>query len=244
MANKTRLVSKRPAPSAGARRLGAGVLAALLCAPALAKDALLLGGVEGSPETSYAYVATVLPLPGSKLGSGWVQKYWLDRLTYSYRSGDREIDARAYGAEAALGYQNSWAGGWGAAYLGVRYSDTRLTPDNPDSRVRGGQFGAKVQLEGEQDFTEWRANGIASYVFASRGYWARARLQYRLPNGLYLGPELIVQGDPDYRGRSAGLALTGLRVGAKTYLGFHGGVRKIEGTNREGYVGLELGSVY
>ena len=50
------------------------------------------------------------PLPGSTLGKGWVQRYWLDSYTYSYASGPGRIDADVWGVEAMLGYQASRPG--------------------------------------------------------------------------------------------------------------------------------------
>ena len=228
-----------------AGRLATCLLIVAAWLPASASDALPLGGVEGGHATSYAYLGTILPTPGSELGNGIVQKYWIDRLTYSYKSNNQDVDASAYGLEGAVGYQKVGSGGWGGAYLGLRYQDTKLSPDNPDSQVRGGQFRVKAQLEGQQDFSGgWRVGALTSYVFGNRSYWARLQLQHRLPNGWYLGPEVVAQGDPDYRGRAAAAALSGIPIGEKTFLGFRVGAKKIAGESREVFGAVELGTSY
>ena len=226
-----------------AGRIGKLAVAAACSASglALAAEALVLGGVEGGSRTSYVYAGTILPTPVD----GLVQKYWIDHQTYSYKSGNQGIDARVYGLEAALGYQKASTSGWIGAYAGFRFSDTRLSPDVPTSRVRGEQFRPKVQLDGQQDFgVGWRVGAIASYVFEDRGYWTRLRLQHRVSDGVYFGPEVIAQGDRDYRGVSGGLALTGIRLGQKVQLGVHAGVKKIEGESQDFYAGVELGGAF
>lgn len=202
-----------------------------------AEGRALLGGGEASRGAFYTYAGTVLPLPGSN--KGWVQRYWLDYFGYRYDGPPGEVDARAWGGEALAGYRWSSGSSWGAAFAGLRYTDTHLSPDDPGSNVRGSRLGIKLQLEGEMPVAPaWRAGAIGSFAFAQSGYWARLRVQRELPNGWLLGPEVVIAGNPDYYSRSYGLALSGLRwVGG--HAAFKAGYRD-ESSGHSAYVGVEL----
>jgi len=213
-----------------------------------AGDILFLSGAEGGAEKSYNYytfAAVIAPLFSNNLGDGFVQKYWVDVLGYDYPSGNRTIDATAIGLEGALGYQTGGENGWAAAYAGIRYSNTWLSPDNPGSRVRGGQARAKFQLEGERKVAaDWKLNAIGSYIIESDSYWARGRGLYRMYNEVYTGPEFIAHGDPDYRAWQFGWVFTGFEPVPKGSLGVKAGVRKIEKAETGGYFGVEFTKLF
>jgi len=225
-------------------------LSLFLCSPASARDILLLGGTEGSVGDGsiynyYAYVSIIAPLSQNRIGDGFVQKYWLDYLGYNYMADSQEIDATGIGIEGALGYQFSGASGWGGAYIGIRYSDTRLSPDNPDSRVRGSQLWAKIQLEGEKKLDPgWKINGIGSYILALDGYWIRGRVMYRTHNEVFTGPEIVSQGDPEYRAWQWGWFITGFEPMPNMDLGVKAGIRRTEKAESGVYLGVELSRSY
>jgi len=182
-------------------------------APAQAQSGHFLAGGEASARDFYTYVGAVLPLPGNRLGQGFVQRYWLDYFGYEFQGAPGEVRARAWGAEALVGYQTSSQRNWGSLYVGVRYTDTTLTPADPGADVSGSAFGVKVLAEGETWLDErWRVNGIASYAFAQSGYWVRGRALRTLPNRLHLGPEVVLAGNPDYDTQRYGLVLGGFRA--------------------------------
>jgi hypothetical protein len=52
------------------------------------------------------------------------------------------------------GYAASRPGLAGAAYLGVRYQDTSLSPPDPGNGASGNQLYLKGQLEGEAELSE------------------------------------------------------------------------------------------
>jgi hypothetical protein len=216
--------------------------------PAQAGDVLFLSGAEGGSGKSYNYytfAAVVAPLFRNNLGDGFVQKYWVDVLGYDYPAGNQTINATAVGLEGALGYQLSGPNGWAAAYSGVRYSNTWLSPDNPGSRIRGSQTRAKFQLEGERILAaDFKLNAIGSYVVESDSYWARGRGLYRMYREVYTGPEIIAHGDPDYRAWQFGWVFTGFEPVPKGSLGFKAGVRKIEKAETSGYFGVEFSKLF
>mgnify|MGYP006864916047 CR=1 FL=1 len=93
------------------RFLLAGLLSAAM-AQAWAQERIMLAGVEASRDSRYAYLGAVLPLPGNRLGQGFVQRYWLDYDAYRYEKLPQQyIDTEVASGEAALGYQQSSARG-------------------------------------------------------------------------------------------------------------------------------------
>jgi len=223
------------------RLLLAGLLSAAMT-PAWAQERIMLTGVEASRDDQYVYLGAVLPLPGNRLGQGFVQRYWLDYEAYRYEKlPQQDIDTRVAGGEAALGYQQSGASGWWAAYLGARYANTRLSPNDPDNDDRGWRLRAKWQLEGETEVgAGWRANGIASNLVGDANYWARLRLQTLLRNQWHIGPEVIVQGDPNYSAYKVGAFLGNIKLGASSALTLKAGMNKPEEAPASLYVGAEF----
>lgn len=223
------------------RLLLAGLLLAMN-APAWAQDRIALAGVEASRDNRYAYMGTVLPLPGSRLGQGYVQRYWLDYVAYRYeKTPQLEIDTRMTAVEAALGYQQSGASGWWGAYLGARHASTRLRPDDPDNDDRGRRLRAKLQLEGETGIAAgWRINGIASHLVGDANYWARVRLQTQLRNRWHVGPEVIAQGDSNYSAYKVGAFVGNIGLGPSAALTLKAGVSKPEDDPASAYLGAEF----
>lgn len=218
----------------------------IACLPVLGvaapPNAIVLAGTEWSRDSHYAYVGSVLPLPGYTLGNGLVTRLWLDHVGYAYdATSTTRIEGRVLGQEAALGWQWSTAQSWGGLYLGLRHGYLDLDPDDPANRDRGHRWRGKLQVEGETALSpSWRANLIASHLFGYRNHWGRVRLQTVLPNGWHAGPELISINAPDHRAGQLGGYLGNLRVGAVSYLTVKAGVRKADGDSVSGYVGAEF----
>ncbi len=211
---------------------------------AIGSENLFIAGAEGGggTEPSYAaFIATVIPFPGSRLGDGFVQRYWVDFQGYRYQGGARDVDAMAVGAEAAFGFQKSWKSGWAGSYVGARYTNTTLSPDDINSRVRGNQVRTKLQGEGDLELLpDFRVGGIACYVFGTSSYWARARFLALINNGIKTGPEAIAHGDPDYRAWQAGWVVTGFQPLPNSDLGIKAGAKITERLGIDGYVGIEM----
>ena len=208
---------------------------------ALAQDAVVFTGLELGKDYRYAYFGSVLPALGSKSGQGFVQRYLFDYITYSYEQTPiQDIDAKVTGVEAALGYQGTHDNGSWGVYLGARYTQTRLSPNDPGNDDLGSQVRAKFQIEGDQALApDWRISGMASYVLVDNNYWVRLRAQKTLSNGLVAGPELVVQGDSNYRAAKLGAFLGGIKMGAESRLTFRVGASKAENSSVAAYLGLD-----
>ena len=212
---------------------------------ALAGEKLFLTGAEGgSGDNYYTFIGLVAPLLDNNLGDGLVQRYWADFFGYRYDS-NQMIEAQTFGVEGMLGYQMSSASAWGGIYAGVRYNDTRLSPDDPGNDTRGEHVWGKGQLEGGMDLAEsWKVSGIASYTLGADSFWMRTRLLYRFNEGLSTGPEAIHMGDPSYRAWQFGWVVTGFEPWPKTTIGIKAGARITEGADVDGLVGVELVKIF
>ncbi len=98
---------------------------------------------------------------------------------------------------------------------------------------------------GQQEFAQnWAVNGIGSYNFGPKAYWARGRLLYKVFGKAWAGVELIKHGDPFYHATQGGLVLTGISVAKDLNLGFFGGAKKTAGIPRAIYGGFELSKAF
>ncbi|MBU0680797.1 MAG: cellulose biosynthesis protein BcsS [Proteobacteria bacterium] len=201
----------------------------------------ILGGLEVSKDTSYAYLGWVAPLPGSQLGNGLVYRLWTDWTNYAYEKDNVTYDARVPGAEVALGYQKAQKDYWWAAYGGPTYHHTHFSPQDTKSNAQGGKLRAKLQLEGEHTLKlHWQLGGIASYILGQEAYWTRVRFARVLASGKLLGLEAITLGDPDYKIHQIGAFVGGLKLSENMNTGVKLGARKIEGLSLDPYLGVEL----
>lgn len=234
----------------GKRSLFMLSLAVLLSAPPAGAEGILFltgaeGGGGGGTYNYYTFAGIVAPVVTDSYGNGVVQKHWIEFLGYDYPAGDRDINATAIGLESALGYRNGGEKGWAGAYAGLHYSNTWLSPDNPESSVRGSQIRPLLQVEGERAVTaDWRLNGMARYTFGADSHWGRGRIMYRLYDRVYTGPEFIAHGDADYQAWQGGWFVTGFEPLPGGSIGFKAGVRKIEKAESSAYLGVEFSQMF
>ena len=203
-------------------------------------SSIALTGAELNPGNSFAYVGAILPLP-SRFGDGFVQRYWADRITYSFDRNDRKIDAEQWGVEALLGYRKIYDQGWWTTYVGPVYRNIQFSPNVANIDNSGGAFRGKIQLEGERILSDaWRVNGIASYVTGQNNYWVRGRLLHAVNERFSLGPEIITLGDNNFQILQFGWVILAAKILPKTDIGVRFGVRKAEEEEAVGYLGIDL----
>lgn len=235
------LIVRPPIMAAGVLGMLAGLVMPI---SASANEWLGLTGVElGANHNTYAYAGVIAPLTSNTgLGQGWVQRYWLDWLEYAYDSEGEEIRAKAPGASALLGYQQSNSEGYLAGYAGVGYRNTTLSPDRPDADVRGPQSSLQVLGEMDHRFAQsWRFVGAAQVSFGRDSYWTRAKFLHNASTASYWqGVEVIFQGDPDYYAAKIGLVLDELRVGGGVTANFKLGSNKTKDLKPGAYAGIEF----
>ena len=164
-----------------------------------ASNRIFLTGAETSQRDYYTYVGAVVPGPGWRHGKGFFQRYWLDRFGYEYEAGPLDVDAKAWGGEAAMGYVTPTTRGWWSVSAGLRYTDTELSPDDRNASARGGQLSPKIQVETEARLnTHWRAAAIASFTVEQSQYWGRLRAWRKVAPRWSMGGELTLGGNDEY----------------------------------------------
>lgn len=214
-------------------------IAAAFCAMPANAGPLLFGGATfaGGGERNEYVGVTGNWLPASFLS----QKLVVSDYHYKYGSNGTTVSVNGQAAEAALGLQKGWDTGWAEATAGARYRYNRVSPAGADDRNDGGEWGLAVTMLGQQEFAKsWAVNGIASYNFGPKAYWARGRLLYKVFGNAWAGAELIKHGDPFYHSTQGGLVLTGIPLGESVKLGFYAGAKKTSGQSRAFYGGLEI----
>lgn len=217
--------------------------ASLLASMPAAAGPFVFGGASfagGGERGEYVGVSDNL-LPVSFL----TQKFVVSDYHYKYDSNGTTVSVNGQSAEAAIGVKNGWQTGWAEATVGARYRYNRVSPEGADNRNDGGEWGLALSVLGQQEFAQnWAVNGIGSYNFGPKAYWARGRLLYKVFGKAWAGVELIKHGDPFYHATQGGLVLTGISVGKDLNLGFFGGAKKTAGIPRAFYGGLELSKAF
>ncbi len=226
-----------------ARQLGC-LLALFVAVPAVASERLLLAGAESADDAYYSYLGMIVTGQAGENGRGFLQRYWLDHFGYEYDGGPGRIKARAHGGEAAIGYGGSSASGWANATIGLRFTDTQLTPDDPAAKARGNQTGVKLQLQGERKFAPgWRVGAIASFTSQQGEYWGRVRMTHDQTPAVSVGAELVAGGNDESESTAAGLLLILKPAASQWSAGFKAGARHQDGKDGA-YAGIELGYAF
>ncbi len=107
------------------------------------------------------------------------------------------FEARYWQGDVMLGYQWVRNGYDLAVYLGVDYQDHRISPDDPDNKLRGSETGFKVAVDIESNDRinsplYFAINGSYSTAFDS--YYALARVGHKFGR-ITVGPEAWALGD-------------------------------------------------
>jgi len=185
------------------------VVLASVVSPSAHADEMFLGGAQYGANASYSFIGSVIPLPGSTLGSGFAARLWGDYLTYNYRSGATKIDASGWGGELAAVYQFSGPWGWSDLSAGARYRDTHLSPVDPNNRARGARVYPTIQVDGGYNLdADWQFRGIANYTPTVTGYFVQPSIDRAVSRSIRAGVDVTFQGDSSYRQVYAGANLT------------------------------------
>jgi hypothetical protein len=216
-------------------------LGLIAAGPLHADDRIFLAGGEYSDVAYYSYAGLIVLGPGRENGRGFLQRYWLDRFGYEYDGAPGRVEADAFGAEAALGYGASSATGWWTVSLGLRYTNTDLSPDDRSASARGSQLGGKLQLEVDHAIAAtWRAGAIASYSNQQDGYWGRIRVMHQATPLGSVGFEFVANGNDEADSTATGLVL-GFKPSASRWSASLRAGYRFQDEDDGAYGGLEFG---
>lgn len=221
--------------------IGATVALAALLAPHPGHaDWMWLGGGETVFDGEYAQMTALFPFSGS-LGSGFVHRYSVSYIGYTYPVGEDTVEAEGWSATAALGYQIPVTNGWLGFAAGAAYRNTEFTPPQPDNPQDGSQVVAQLDVDaGRIQDNRWLYATSISYTPRFRAYWGRARVLHRTGDGSFLGPEFVAHGDRDYDAQQLGLALQLNRVMGPLDLVLKAGAKRIRDGDSGAYAGIEF----
>jgi len=126
------------------------------------------------------------------------------------------VEADAFGAEAALGCGASSSAGWWTVSLGLRYTNTDLTPNDRS------------------------ASAIASYSNQQNGYWGRLRVMHEPTPTTSLGVECSSNGTDEADSTATGPVLRLQPAGSKWSVNLRAGYR-FQDEDDGAYGGFEFG---
>lgn len=164
---------------------------------------LALSGIGGGGDSLFAYMGVIQALDGSINDTGPLVRLWANLYEFDYATSiagrPARIDATGFGGTLEAGYQWTWLGiGRIAGYIGVRFRDHVLTPDDPNSDLDSADAGLILGIDGGLNITgNIRLAGSYSYTVGFDEYWLQSRAGYRLPN-FRIGPELVLFGGENY----------------------------------------------
>lgn len=183
----------------------ATLTSACLVGPALAQDDPVVFAGGFIADDHFVYAGALIPLPGAQPHQGWAVRPVASAGAYDYRRNATDIEADYVNLELSL--VNRRSGDWGYLNLaaGARYSNTNLSQPDPQNRRDGNQWDGMVSIDGARYAGAWRVSGYASYAFNIEDYYIRGEVTRAIrPNGLRLGMETIIEGDPSYDRQSLG----------------------------------------
>lgn len=205
-----------------------------------AEESILLFGAEKEKEAGYYYLGHVAPLQDSKLGNGYVQRFWLDYNNFNYDLNSSNIDAKAKGISYALGYQGLLDNSFSyAGFIGAGFRNTDLSPNDPGNKSEGSKLNAMLIIEAEKKFTNfYKLNFYASSEPNVDSYWSR--LKFSFGDHIKIGPEFTMQGDPSYDTKKIALFVSDIDISKETKMGLKIGQSKTNGLEREAFIGIEF----
>lgn len=216
--------------------LGIGTLSPLTTGKALAAPTQVFAGGEGGSEQAYLYAGVLRPWGDS---SNWATRYWFDAQHYEYDSGGRAIVGKVIGFTPAIVRSFAFDGGYLALSAGLRFADTRLSPDDPGNKQRGFQTSVPLQVDGQRRLGGVVLSAIVSGEPDVGSYWSRARVaRERTLGDLSLGVEVIAKGSDEYSATQVGLIVGGI-AGDRVSLKF--GSSRQDGRTPGTYLGIEVG---
>ena len=155
--------------------------------------------------------------PGGVEHEGFTLKTVISGGSYRYISGalgNAEVTGRELAMQIMPGARFKRGTLELNVYAGLDIQNHRLSPDDPSSKLRGGDAGARIA------FDLWYEPTTASMLAADGalssiggGYTARVAAGWRLLDRFYLGPEAQAFGSDDYRQTRLGIHLTGFKTG-------------------------------
>lgn len=173
-------------------------------------------GANTRNDAYYMYGGMNYAFNGDKSATGCFLSLLAGDGGYEYDTLLGGVDAELIEIDLGLGYKWALASHTLSLTGALNYSDHHLNGNPIDlaaNSVSGKEYGFKARVDvWNNDTTNFLYGGIFSYSTAFDAYWNRVVFAPKL-GSVYLGPELILQGNEEYQEHRAGLALSGLKLG-------------------------------
>ena len=179
-------------------------------------------GSDVWPHWAFAHTG-VLWSPGGLSNEGFTLKLLLNGGAYRYISGALN-DTTILGQQSSITLLPGWrfkrAGYEVTVFAGIDYQRFRFTPDDPDTRLRGSQFGLRAGFElwHEPSPTTMLA-ADASISSIGAGNHARIAYGWRVFDKFYLGPEAQAYDTNPYFHARAGIHVTAFKTEDREWSG-------------------------
>lgn len=228
-------------------RLGAVVCAGSLSVAAQAEN-VVFSGAEGSSNSSYAYLGTVMPMEGETLGRGWYRKAVVNMIRYRFSSTERgpaeDIYGKVPGIEGGVGH--AWQFGARTLDLSatVGYRNIRLSPFEPKDEKTGNVITLNPQLMAYTPLVgRFDADLLANYSFGIGSSFARLRTGFRPADGWRTGIETKRLKGDTYETHTAG-AFIAIPLSDKFTLDITAGKEKPRDDPSVTYGGIAFSAVF
>jgi Cellulose biosynthesis protein BcsS len=163
------------------------------------------GGFDAVKDATYGFDGVIVAFNRDISKDGWALRVYGSRVDF-----DQEPtgDGRGWQGDLMLGYLFHRTGFSGGIYMGADYQNYKLSPDDPDTSVRGTEWGFKVAGDiASSDDRPLYLSLAGSYSTAFDSYWTRARIGHNR-NRIIYGIEGQAFGNEDFNAQRLGGFLT------------------------------------
>lgn len=211
-------------------------------------ESVVFAGAEGSSNSSYAYLGTIMPMEGEQLGQGWYRKAVVSMIRYRYESTERgtteEVSGRAPGVEGGLGYVRRFGERTLDLSGTVGYRNVSLHPFEPKDEKTGNVFTFNPQVMAYTPLGgRFDADLMASYAIGLGSSFARLRAGFKPAEGWRTGLETKRLEGRAYEIRTAGVFVS-IPLSEKLRLDLNAGREKPRDDPSAGYGGISFSAVF
>ena len=173
-------------------------------------------GADAREDAWYSYGGVNYAFNGDKSTSGFIAQAMVGYGEYEYATLLGGVDGEVTEMDLGLGYQWVLPSYRVSLLAALNLADHDLSGnpiDLANNSVNGDEAGFKPKLDiWNTDTSSFLYGGTFTYSTAYETYWNRVMFAAHVGN-VYVGPEVVLQGNEEYEEVRAGVALAGLQLG-------------------------------
>ncbi len=173
-------------------------------------------GANAREDSWFGYGGVNYNINGDKSAPGFIVHGLVGYGEYDYATLLGGVDGEVFEFDLGIGYQ--WfIPGHRVSFIGAfNFVDHQLSGNPIDlaqNSVNGDEVGFKPKIDiWNTDGSSFIYGGTFTYSTANDSYWNRVMFGSRVGE-IYLGPELILQGNDEYEEYRAGITVAGIKLG-------------------------------